>query len=139
MLKYAGLVGFMCFFFPSMLQLRSIDICKKKFSRFHVSVSGSHSLPEKETLEEKELKNKGDISPKLEEEESLLAKEEHNEDEKALYMTPYSFSGLSHPLLVWATLICGIILFLLALVSLFVHPDKLSCKVLLQEMVNLVI
>lgn len=125
-LKYTGLVGFICFAFPFSLQLRSIQVCKKEFSKVHISLSGSHS-PEKEIFNEEQRK-KGTITPQLEEHQfSLLAKDIKGEDNGALYMTPYSNVVISRPISVWAVGIVGALLFVLAFASLFLHPKKLTC------------
>ena len=123
-LKYTGLVGFMCFLFPFSLQVRSIQVCKKTFSKVLVSVTGSSSPANGE--EEK----KGLISPKLVEQTSSLFTKDVCRDKGPLYMTPYSYKFISRPISVACVGVAGGLLFVLALSSLFVHPDRLTCDVL---------
>lgn len=135
-LKYAGLFGFICFFFPFLLQIRSIHVCKKrfaKFSKFHISMSGSHpticSSKKQDSSDEEDNTNgdKGSISPGLEkEQESLLLAD--NKDRKSLYMTPYSHLLISHPIAVWIVGGISLVLFIFAFSSLFVHPNRMTCK-----------
>lgn len=125
-LKYTGLVGFMCFLFPFSLQVRSIYMCKKEFSKVHISLSGSHSL-EKNGGSNGEQRKKGTISPQLEEQHSsLLAKDVKGEEKGVLHMTPYS---ISHPISVYFVGVVGSVLFLLAFTSLLLHPKKLTCDI----------
>ena len=141
-LKYAGLFGFISFLFPFLLQIRSIHVCKRRFAKFskvHISVSGSHPsiCGKKEATDDEDettSNGKGSISPGLEKEQEslLLAKELDKKERKALYMTPYS-NIFSHPLAVWIVGALGVILFLFALSSLFVQPGKMTCDMLLNE------
>lgn len=125
-IKYAGLIGFICFFFPSLLQLTSIRLCKKKFSTVHVSVSGSHSR------ENSDEYKKGEISPQLEKEQHSLLNATLK-DTSSLYMTPYSNRITSHPIGVCVVGLVSFFLFLAALSSLFVHPRKLTCEMLVES------
>ena len=133
-LKYAGLFGFICLFFPFLLPMRSIYVCKKRFAKFskcHISVSGSHPTicgSGKQESSDEEDETKGSISPGLEkEQESLLLADK---DGKCLYMTPYSHLLISHPIAVWIVGAVSLVVFLFAFSSLFVHPDKLTCEML---------
>ena len=49
---------------------------------------------------------------------------------KQSYMTPYSFVLLSHPVFVCAVGGLGVILFVLAIASLFIQPEDLTCEAL---------
>jgi hypothetical protein len=128
-LKYAGLLGFICYFFPFLLQLRSIQVCKKRFSTSHFSMSNNRI---RDSGDEEDIKSTGTISPRLETEKEslLLAKDLDSKAMRALYMTPYSNVLLSHPIAVVVVGIVGLFLFILALSSLFVHPDKITCEFL---------
>ena len=133
-LKYAGLIGFICYFFPFVLQLRSIHVCKKKFSTFCISLSGPRAMSDDDDTS----KNKGEISPGLEKEESLLlAKDMDSKEKRSLYMTPYSIRFISHPVCVWIVGGIGVSLFVLTLSSLFMHPHKMTCDSLLQKALEL--
>lgn len=133
-IKYAGLLGFICYFFPFILQLRSIQVCKRKFSTSYFSISGGPTPGN--GSDDEDSKNKGSISPVLEKEKEslLLAKDLDSKGKRALYMTPYSYLLLSHPVSVVVVGITGLFLFLLAMSSLFVHPHKVTCESLLQLM-----
>ena len=113
-LKYGGLAGFVCYFFPSFLQFFSIQVCKKKFSTAFTSRSNSHSALETS------LSNELQKSP-------LLPKDSKTNHGQSLYMTPYSIRFLSHPVCVWIVWALGMMLCVLAFVGLFVHPQKQTC------------
>ena len=49
--------------------------------------------------------------------------------ESSLYMTPYSNSILSHPVAAVVIGVMMVIFFLLAVISLFFHPEKRTCIV----------
>ena len=113
-LKYAGLMGFnICFLFPTILQFRSIYVCRRCFSTHSISISGTRS-PE-------------------EEKQSLLRVQEgtlfqdKKTDERAQYMTPFSSRIFSHPVAVVIVGLLGFCLFVLAIVSLGVYSDKVIC------------
>jgi len=132
-LKYAGLLGFsICFFFPTMLQLRSIYVCKKRFSSNCYSVAG--------TGHGNDSKTKGgiDVPPTGEKEPLLSVQELQGKKGRHLYMTPYSYLCLSHPISVVIVGVIGFILFCLTFGGLFVHPDVRLCldtgnKTLMEE------
>lgn len=131
-LKYAGLLGFMCYFFPVILQLRSIYVCKKTFSTSYFSVSGPPAEQKGSEAKEKDddvARKSGEISPVLEKQSSslLFARDLDREEKRALYMTPYSVLFFSHPVAVCVVGVVGLALFLLAFSSLFVHPDRMAC------------
>ena len=133
-LKYAGLLGFIAFFFPVLLQLRSIHVCKKKFATSFISISGKLStIREKESDIDEEPNDDAETkSPMVEKEKvSLLeTRDLSNREKRDLYTTPYSNVLISHPIAVWVVGALGAILFVLAFSSLFVHPNKLSCEIL---------
>lgn len=116
-LKYAGLMGFnICFFFPTILQLRSIFVCRKKFEPSFISISGAHTKEEeKQSL--LSLQGGGNLYDK-----------KKTIDKRKFYMTPFSSRLFSHPVFVVIIGILGFCLFVLTLTSLGVHPDKVSCS-----------
>ena len=128
-LKYAGLFGFgICFFFPTILQLRSIYVCMKKFAGVHVSLSGSHSKSQDQESSSTEMK--GAITGVDQEQSPLLSIQElEGKDKRHLYMTPYSNVVLSHPIFVSIIGVVGVALFLLAVISLFIEPHKVTCAI----------
>lgn len=123
-LKYAGLMGFfICFFFPTVLQLRSVYVCKRKFAPSHISLSGSHH-PE----EEQSLLSSGNNGITTAKGQSIVSMKRLEGKEKRLpYMTPYSSCLFSHPIAVVIVGSVGVLFFLLTLASLGVHPAALSC------------
>lgn len=129
-LKYAGLFGFgICFFFPTILQLRSIYVCTKKFAGVHVSLSGSHDTKSQDGRSPSP-EPKGAIGDHVinQEKSPLLSIQElEGKDKRLLYMTPYSNAVLSHPIFVGVVGIVGVVLFVLSAVSLFVEPHKITC------------
>ena len=129
-LKYAGLFGFfICFFFPTILQLRSMYICTKKFAGVHVSLSGSHSKSTNDGRNSSP-EPKGALGDRgIDQEMSplLSLQELEGKDKRSLYMTPYSNVVLSHPVFVSIVGLVGVVLFILAAVGLFVEPHKITC------------
>ena len=114
-LKYAGLMGFnICFFFPTLLQLRSIYVCKKKFAISHISVSRSHD-------------KKGSLS--VEKQSLLSVQEVRGKEKKSRYMTPFSSRFISYPFGAIIVGLLGVCLFILTLVSLGISPDRLTCAI----------
>ena len=126
-LKYAGLMGFnICFFFPTVLQMRSIYVCKRKFTPKHISMSGSHGTSEEHQSLLASPENNTFLSTR---QQSLLSHQQLKGKERRLqYMTLYSNAVLSHPLGVLVVGVLGVILFILTLASLGVHTDKVSCS-----------
>ena len=133
-LKYAGLLGFIAYFFPILLQLSSIHVCKKKFSTSLISMSGSRSDQKHGSDDE----NKGEISPGLNKQKEPLFPARHldSKETRSLYMTPYSWLFVSHPVSVWIIGAVGLCLFILAFSSLFMHPHRLTCSSLLHDLVG---
>lgn len=112
-LKYAGIMGFwMCFFFPTALQLQSQRVCKKLFSQSYVV-----SKEEENGMGPEERTEKA----------PLLSLQEKAGGGHRLYMTPYSNRLLSHPVTVSILGSMGVVLFVLAVASLFLHPDTYTC------------
>jgi len=123
-LKYAGLLGFaMCFFFPTILQLGSIYACKKRFANTKYSVSGSVNADDSNS----ETKGGIDAPPTGEKKPLLSVQELQGKEGRQLYMTPYSYLCLSHPISVIIVGVIGFILFWLTFGGLFVHPDRELC------------
>ena len=113
-LKYAGMMGFgICFLFPTLLQLQSQKVCKNLFGRSYYV----------ETQENDLAGLKPDSTP------LMSVQQKVNRDTSALYMTPYSSRLLSHPITVSILGVLGLLLFLLAVIGLFFHPDTVTCTV----------
>lgn len=130
-LKYSGLVGFLCLLVPFLLQLRSIAVCKKKFSEFCATKPGSSSVVKRNSDRQSMRKNEDYMEIKDEilsitdkEVKSLLSKK----DDRSLYMTPYSYIIFSHPATVLLVGCSVVIMFIVGLASLFVEPEKLMCS-----------
>lgn len=120
-LKYAGLVGFtIALFFPAVLQLRSIYICNRTFGSI---------IPQRGAVnnanENSPLILKVDRRTMLE----LSGVLEFHREKRDNYMTRYSRGYLSHPLIVLVIVGIGFCLFILAVVSLGVGPQKLTCSI----------
>ena len=166
-LKYAGLAGFMCFMFPFLLQMKSIYTCRKRFCLNHVSLSGSHpALQQDEPTEkggqsgphspvQKDPDGEDDKGPDSKETSSKESgKKETKVDslisskldkklffsnkDQDLYMTPYSSVLISHPIAVWIVGFIGSGVFILACLSLFLHPKILNCETLMEELLALI-
>ena len=105
-LKYIGPMAFaICFLFPTVLQLQSTYICSKIFGRYQDPVM-----------------NETDSQPLIKKDASWwrYCLQE--------YMTPYSNVVFSHPIFVAIIGCFGICFFVTALTSLFVGPEKFTCK-----------
>lgn len=128
-LRYAGLIGFnICFFFPTALQIRSVIVCKRKFAPLSISlsVSSSPTTVAAAAAEEHQSLLGGSVITAAE--KSLLSTKRVGGKEQALlYMTPYSYPVLSHPVTASVVGVLGVCFFILTLASLGVHPEKLSC------------
>lgn len=129
-LKYAGLVGFtIALFFPAVLQLRSIYICNQKFGPFtsHYAVNGNAKV-----TEDTPLIQSGDEKPLLKSDKCMMIELsgvlEFRRTKRSSYMTPYSRGYLSHPVIVLVIVAIGFCLFILAVTSLGIGPQKLTCS-----------
>ena len=130
-LKYGGLVGFCVLLFPAFLQFQSIRVCKKLFVA--VVATKKESFPMSKVTPESgassdDGKGKGsqpesgtEVAPLLSVQDQAALKE------SSLYMTPYSNRILSHPIAVVVIGIIIAVLTLLAVISLFIHPQKVTC------------
>ena len=129
-LKYAGLVGFtIALFFPAVLQLRSIYVCNEKFSPKNMAnhtVNGEVTDHEGTPLIQSgsEELSKSDKNVMIE----LSGVLEFHNNKRSRYMTPYSRSYLSHPMIVLVIVGIGFCLFILAVTSLGIGPQKLTCS-----------
>ena len=132
-LKYGGLIGFCILLFPAFLHFQSIRVCKKLFVA--VVATKKESFPMSKVTPESgassddgKVKGKGFQPESGTEAAPLLSVQDQAALKKSsLYMTPYSNRILSHPI---AVVVIGTIialLTLLAVISLFVHPQKLTC------------
>ncbi len=141
-LTYAGLVGFgVSFLFPTVLQLRSIFVCTKKFqnigiediqlnSLHHTRGTGLDAKSElSDSIYTNGIQNHYDSDANHVSKEKLpLLKEEARDDERRLYMTPYSNAVLSNPIFVGIMGILFICLFIVTCISIFVQPHQLTCN-----------
>ena len=128
-LKYAGLIGFGVLLFPAFLQFQSIRVCKKLF--VSVVARRKESFPMSKVAPEQggnsdDAKGKSSQTESSTEAATLLSVQDQVK-ESTLYMTPYSNRILSHPVAVVVIGIIMALLTLLAVISLFVHPQKLTC------------
>ena len=127
-LKYAGLVGFIiALFFPAVLQLRSIYVCNKVFglSTTHTADNDTCTLSEKVPL----IQNSGKELSKADNMIKLSGVLEFHRKNRITYITPYSRGYLSHPMIVMVIIGVGFCLFILAITSLGVGPQKLTCSI----------
>ena len=130
-LKYGGFVAFGILIFPALLQFQSIRVCKKLFVA--VVATRKESFPMSNLVREQggssdDAKGKGSQTESGTEAAPLLSvQDQAAEKESSLYMTPYSNPILSHPISVLVIGIITAVLCLLAVVSMFVHPEKLTC------------
>jgi hypothetical protein len=122
-LKYAGLVGFtIALFFPAVLQLRSIYVCNREFG---LSRSATHHAVNEGTP----LIQSGDEKTLLQPDKiELSGVLEFRSKNRCSYVTPYSRGYLSHPVAVLVIVAIGCCLFILAVTSLGVGPQKLACS-----------
>jgi hypothetical protein len=142
-LTYAGLVGFgVSFLFPTVLQLRSIFVCTKKFqntgiediqlnSLHHTRGTGLDAESElSDSIYTNGVQNHYDSNTNHVSKEKLplLMREEEKDDERRLYMTPYSNAVLSHPIFVGIMGILFICLFIVTCISIFLQPHQLTCN-----------
>ena len=120
-LKYAGLFGFaIALFLPATLQLCSIYACNKTFKYSFMT--------EKTPLIIQTVKSDELVQFKGHKAISLFWLLDFRKNSRRLYATPYSRGCLSHPLFVVLMICVGICLCLLAIVSLFIGPHKLTCS-----------
>ena len=120
-LKYAGLFGFViALFFPAILQLRSIYLCNREFQSSVADVLTEETPLIQSNQETLELDNNIIM---------LSGVLEFRGEMRKQYMTPYSMGYLSHPMFVIAVIVVGICLFILAVTSMGVVPQKLTCSI----------
>ena len=124
-LKYAGIMGlFISFFFPTALQLSSTWKCSSIFSSSGAA-GGKVNMPslgyktrtydmQSSSIVCDGAKVSGQLAAKL---RRLFTS----------YHTPYSNRVFSHPLVVAAIGVVGVLLFLLAIGSLALHPTQIHC------------
>ena len=120
-LKFSGLVGFIALIAPYLLQLKSIYVCKKKFSTF----MAEYKVYSKDKDSKKKDKgSKFKHGPLLHKDKDAIRRR---------YMTPYSHPIFSHPVFVGTIMSMAVCQFILSVVSLFVHPNKMSCELIKVE------
>ena len=125
-LKYAGIVGFgVCFLFPTVLQIRSIFACIKRYDIKKPPQIGMSDVNRSDTSPESVSEGSSNA------EKSPLLKEKLKSDKRPLYMTPYSNVVLSNPIFIMIISVFEVCLFVLAFASLFFEPHKKSCMTVL--------
>lgn len=107
---------YICVFAPSLLQVASIYVCKKKFS---MPKSGKKSKAEK-------AKNAKAVLLLLSSGQNGNPLPVKNQS-CSLYWTPYSSRITSHPLFASVALLVGVCLYAISIAGLFINPDKLAC------------
>ena len=120
--QYSGLFAFLAiFFFPAVLQLQSIRVCKRKFRDvLHVHVQMVRNVSS--TVSDSECGKDGDKGTGNSTEivlHSLQFTQAH--DESSLYMTPYSSRVFSHPIGVAMIGAIALLLFFLSIASVIVQ------------------
>ena len=117
-LKYAGLFGFaIALFFPAVLQLTSIYACNRGFKV---------SAPNETTPL---ILNQESVDFKFHRVISWSGVLEFRKRNRCHYVTPYSRGYLSHPMFVIAIVFIGFCLFVMAITSLGITPQKLTCSI----------
>ena len=126
-LKYAGITGFfICFLFPTALQLRSIWVCSREFESHPVTVE-MKKIGEVPLLKGDAEKSETNDS-KRERKCSFSSFKKTLLQMFASYQTPYSNRFLSHPIMVSLIGMVGVLLFLLGVCSLAVRPERVFCR-----------
>jgi hypothetical protein len=111
-LTYAGQLGFVTYFLvPVVLQLRSIYVCKKMFS----PRPAEPEISSESTTHRKEMK-------------STPLETNAKKKSRFTYMTPYSNVVCSHPIFVAIMGFFGFCFFVIAILSIFIGPDTLTCE-----------
>ena len=128
-INYGGLTGYIvCYFFPAILQLASIHRCKMIF--FSPSVSTRNyvqQVDQKGTPVVPPSVRKGDQGTNTSSEDEGAPLLPNRWSRNHSYMTPYSIPGLSHPLFVAAMMVILVVMFVMIVVSIFVHADPMKC------------
>lgn len=118
-LKFTGLAGiFLAFFFPTLLEISSEWVCRKKFAHFLKQSNGTTSVHE---LQET-TSSQGRDTPDHEDNPLIPY---HKIDSSSLYMTPYS-SFFSHWPVVMVLGIVQLAVFILALLGVFLPISVFS-------------
>ena len=117
-LKYAGLAGiFLVFFFPTLLQISSQWVCKKKFTHLLLSQTSVQELHESSTTSRTNNNNHHENNNHQEDEDFPLIPSREVKP-SSLYMTPYS-SIFSHWPVAMVLSIFQLALFILASLGVF--------------------
>ena len=121
--QYSGIFAFLViFFFPTLLQLQSIRVCKRKFRDVHVHVQMVQNVSSTVSDSEKQYGKDGDKGTA-----SSTAVVLHSlqftqaRDESSLYMTPYSSRVFSHSIGVTIIGAIGLLLFFSSIASVIVQ------------------
>ena len=119
--QYSGLFAFLAiFFFPTVLQLQSIRLCKRKFRDVHVHIQMVRNISS--TVSDSKCGKDGDKGTGSSTEVVLHSLQfTQSRDESSLYMTPYSSRILSHPIGVAVIGAIALLLFFLSVSSVIVQ------------------
>ncbi len=132
--KYLGLFALANMIFPGLLQIKSILACKKEFSfvkTISESPANSRTRGRWKSKKSKVVKKDGRLF------ELLSSFCSFRSGARAVYMTPYSYPVLSHPVSVGVVVGVGAVLLVLVFSNLFVQPEKLTCNKLVTALIEL--
>lgn len=104
-IKLTGFISFTSYLVPIILQVRSIHVCRKKLPKYHMHISPARKNNVDRQSNKKEMDSR-----------------------RKCYVTPYSYSVISHPVTGLLMTAVGICLLVFLIVDLFVPPSKLTCS-----------
>lgn len=125
-INYGGLTGYIvCYFFPAILQLASIRKCKKEFGwashqNFQRNKADKRGTPEAD--QGRYISSEDETAPLIQNRRLLVR--DHS------YMTPYSIPILSHPFFVACMSVILVAMFVMIVMSIFVHPSPMQCELI---------
>ena len=131
-INYGGLTGYIvCYFFPAILQLASIHKCKKIFGwaschNFHGNKWDKKGTSIVQPSVPEADRDQGGYNS--EDETAPLLQNRWSHDNS--YMTPYSIPVLSHPWFVACMTVILVAMFVMIVVSIFVHPTLMRCELI---------
>ena len=120
--QFTGLFAFLViFFFPTVLQLQSIRVCKRRFRDVHVHIQMVRNISS--TFSDSECGKDGDKGTVNSSMEVVLHSLQFTQsrDESSLYMTPYSSRVFSRPIGVAMIGVIALLLFFLSIASVIVQ------------------
>jgi len=121
--QYSGLFAFLViFFFPTLLQLQSIRVCKRKFRDVHVHIQMVQNVSSTVSDSEKQYGKDGDKGTASSTAVVLYSLQfTQARDGSSLYMTPYSSRVFSHSIGVTIIGAIGLLLFFSSIASVIVQ------------------